>query len=66
MLDDAKVVTDEQIGQIQFAPEIHEQVQNLCLDRYVEGSDGLVADQEFRLHGERPRNAMRCRWPPEN
>lgn len=57
MLDDAKVVTDEQISQIKLAPEIHEQVQNLGLDRYVESGDGLITNKKIRLHGERPCDA---------
>ena len=50
VLDDAKVVTDEQVGQIKPRTQIHEQVQDLRLDRDIQRRDGFIADQEFRLH----------------
>ncbi len=48
VLDHAHVVGDEQIGQAKFGLELLELVQDLGLDRDVEGRDGLVAHDEFR------------------
>ena len=53
MLDHAEIVADEQIGQIQFAPQIHKEVEDLRLDGNVERGDRLVANQEIGLHGKR-------------
>ena len=38
----------------EIAPQVHEQVEHLRLDRDVERGDRLVADEEVGLHGERP------------
>ena len=57
MLDHAEIVADEQIGEVQILPQVHEQVENLRLDRHVERRDRLVANEEIRLHRQRPRNA---------
>ena len=54
VLDDAHVVGDEHVGQAELALELLEQVQDLRLDRHVEGRDGLVADDEVGLEDERP------------
>ena len=54
---DSEVVTDEQIGQIQRRAQIHEQVEDLRLDRHVEGSHRLVADQKLGFDRQRPRDA---------
>ena len=57
MLHHADVMADEQIGEPKLALELHEQVDDLRLDRDVERSDGFVADDELRLHRERAGNA---------
>ena len=57
MLDDAEIVADEEVGQIEGLSQIHEQVDDLRLDRDVERGDGLVAHQELRVHCERARDA---------
>ena len=57
VLDDRQVVGDEQVGQVELAPEVEEQVQDLALDRHVEGRHRLVADDEVRVERERPGDA---------
>ena len=52
--DDREVVGDEQVGQPEVVLEALEQVDDLRLDRHVEGADRLVADDQVGLHGERP------------
>ena len=53
---DAQIVTDEKIRQVERRPQIHEQVQHLCLDRHVQRGDRFVADDEFRLDRQRARD----------
>ncbi len=55
--DDAEVVRDEHERQPQLALQVAQEVQDLRLDRHVERRDGLVADDEPRVRGERPREA---------
>ena len=55
--DDRQVVGDEQVGQPELALEPLEQVDDLGLDRHVEGADRLVGDDEVRVQGERPGDA---------
>ena len=57
MLDHAHVVGDEQVGQPELALELLEQVQDLGLDRHVEGRDRLVADDQVGLEDERAGDA---------
>ena len=57
VLDDAEVVADEQIGEVERLAQLHEQVEDLRLDRDVERGDRLVADQEIGLHRQRAGDA---------
>ena len=50
----AQVVGNEQVGDAQFLLQISEQVQNLRLDRDIEGRNRLVADDESRLYRQGP------------
>ena len=56
--DDVEVVRDEEIGQAEAAPEVHEQVQHLGLDGHVERRHRLVGHDEARLQARAP---PRCR-----
>ena len=53
----AQIVTDEHVSQTEVITQIHEQIQDLRLDRYIERCDGLVAHQELRLHRQSASNA---------
>ena len=57
MLDDAEVVADEQIREVELLAQVHEQIENLRLDRHVERGHGFVAHQHRRLHRKRTSNA---------
>ena len=57
MLDDRKVVRDEEVGEPAIALQVLEQVDHLCLHRDVERGDRFVADDEARLDGERAGDA---------
>jgi hypothetical protein len=52
-----EVVSDEEVGEAPLPLEVGEQVQHLRLHRDVERGDRLVADDERRLHRERPGDA---------
>src|SRR5260221_4711934 len=52
MLDDGKVMSDEEIGEAELPLQIHQQVDDLRLDRDVEGRDRLVADDERWIERE--------------
>ena len=54
VLDDRQVVADEQVGQVEVAAEVEQQVQDLALDRHVERGDRLVADDEVRARARAP------------
>ena len=49
---DGQVVGDEDVGEGELALQIGEQVDDLRLDRDVEGRDGLVADDEPGTQGK--------------
>ena len=49
MADDADVVGDEEVGEAELVLQVGEQVDDLRLDRDVEGGDRLVGDDQLRL-----------------
>src|SRR6185437_5211086 len=57
VLDDAEIMADEEIGEAEGLAQLDEEVQHLRLDRDVERRHRLVADDEFRLHRQRPGDA---------
>ena len=57
VLDHAEVVADEEIGQRQILTEVHEQIENLCLNGDIERGHRLVADDALGLDREGPRDA---------
>src|SRR5207247_1899973 len=48
-----KIVSDEQIRELEAILQVLEKVDDLRLDGHVECRDRLVANNELRLHGER-------------
>ena len=52
VFDHAQVVGDEQVGQVKVSLQVLEQVQHLCLDRYVERGNRLVADDQLGVQGQ--------------
>ena len=56
-LDGREVVRDEEAGEAEVALEVAQQVEDRRLHRDVERRDGLVGDQQRRLHGEGAREA---------
>ncbi len=57
MPDHRQIVRDEQIGQVELVAQILEQIDDLRLDRYVESRNRLVADDEFRVQRQGPRDS---------
>ena len=55
--DDRKVVRDEEQGEPEFGLEVGEEIENLCLDGYVQRRHRLIADHEFRFEHEGSRDA---------
>ena len=55
--DDAEVVRHEDVGEAELALQVAEQVDDLCLHRYVESGDGLVGDDQLGLQRKRPSDA---------
>ena len=51
-----EVVADEHVGEAELLLEVHHEVNDLSLDRDVEGRDRLVAHDELRVEGQGPRD----------
>ena len=49
--NDGEVVRDEEVGELELVLQRLEQVDDLGLDRDVEGRDGLVRNHEVRIDG---------------
>jgi len=56
VFDDAEIVGDEQVGQLEFPLQAPQQVQDLGLDGDIQRRDGLVGDDQLRPQGQRPGN----------
>ena len=56
VLDDRQVVGDEQVRQVEPLAQVEQQVEDLRLDRDVEGGHRLVGEDELGVEGERPRD----------
>ena len=56
-LDDREIVPDEQVGQIQFALQIREQVEHARLDRDIQRRSRFVEDQQVGFGGQRAGDA---------
>ena len=57
MFDHSQIVRDEQVRQLELFLQIAEQVDDLGLHTHVECADRFVANDEFRLHRQRPCDA---------
>ena len=57
VFDDAEVVGDEQVGEVEGFLEVFEEVDDLSLYGHVEGGDGFVCDDEFGVECEGAGNA---------
>ena len=53
VLDEPKIVSDEEIGQAQFLLQVDEKVHDLCLDGDIERRHRLVGDDQRRVERER-------------
>ena len=51
MAHHGQIMCHKQVSQSQFLLQIFQHVDNLCLDRYVQCGDRLIAEQEFRIDG---------------
>ena len=59
VLDHREVVRDEQVGEPELVLQVHQQVDDLRLDRHVERRDRLVADDQLRARAP-ARGRCRC------
>ncbi len=56
MLDHGEVVADEDVGEVEVAPELGQQVEDLRLHGDIERAGRFVADDDLRLDDERAGN----------
>ena len=57
VFNDGEVVGNKEISKVELFLEIHQKVDDLGLDRDIEGTDRFVADDKFRFDGEGAGNA---------
>ena len=62
--DDGQVVRDEEVGKVEVLLEALEQVDDLRLDRDVEGETGSSQTMKSRFSARERARPMRWRWPP--
>jgi len=66
VVDDRKVVRDEEVREAHLALQVLHQVQHLGLHGDVERRRRFVADEDSGLVASARAIDSRCRWPPEN
>ena len=52
VFNDGEIVGNEEVGEVKFFLEVHQKVNDLGLDRDIEGTDRLVANNKLRFDGE--------------
>ena len=52
VFNDGEVVGDKEVSKVELFLEIHQKVDDLGLDRDIEGTDRFVADDKLRFDGE--------------
>jgi hypothetical protein len=57
VLNDCEVVGNEEISKVELFLEVHQEVDDLGLNRDIECADRFVADDELRFDGEGASNA---------
>ena len=57
VFNDGEVVGNKEVGEVKFFLEVHQKVNDLGLDRDIEGTDRLVANNKLRFDGEGASNA---------
>ena len=53
---DGEIVGDKKVRKIEFLLKIHQKIHDLSLDGNVQGTDGFVADDEFRFDSKSASN----------
>ena len=66
MAHQPQIMGDEQHGKAEPLLQLEQEIDDLRLDRDVEGRDQLVGDQTFGLDASARAMPMRWRWPPLN
>ena len=56
VLDDSEVVSDEEVRDSVLLLKIVQQIDDLCLDGYIESADRFVANDQFRFDCQRSRD----------
>ncbi len=56
MLDDRQIVGNKEISESEFLLQVLQQIDDLGLDRHIQCRHRLIADNQFRLDGERTRD----------
>src|SRR5579862_812948 len=56
VLDRREVVRDEEIGQVEFALQIGQQIEYLRLNGHIERGDRLIGNDELGIQRQRPRD----------
>ena len=51
VFDHGEVMRDEEVGEIEFFLQIHQEIDDLGLHRDIQGADWFVADDEFWFYG---------------
>ena len=57
VFNDGEVVGDKEVSKVELFLKIHEEVDDLGLDRDIEGTDRFIADDKLRFDGEGAGNA---------
>ena len=52
VFNDGEVVGNKEVGEVKFFLEVHQKVDDLGLDRHIEGTDRFVADDKLRFDSE--------------
>ena len=66
MLHHPEVVGDKQEGDAALVAQVGKQIDDLRLNRHIEGRDGLIGDDKIRIEDQRPGNTDPLALAAEN
>ncbi len=62
--NDTQIMSNEQISQVEFLPQVFKQINDLGLNRNIESRYRFVTDDEVGFEGKRLAIPTRCLCPP--
>jgi hypothetical protein len=58
IFNDVQIMADEEHAHFQAALQVQQEIQDLCLQGDIQRGGRFIADEEFRIRADRPRDSQ--------